>query len=148
MESAGNAIDPALARRGVPNHGLGRTIKVGKEEIVGLLTASSASSSRDEEDECARLAEVSASIAAGLDGLAAARLYSSSRAGLWPVVRIEIRAGAGLSAIEVARQLEAGQPPVYLATGDAAAGRLGIDPFGLQPSEPEVVVARLRQALS
>ena len=32
-------IDPAIAKRGIPNHGLGRAMKVGKEEIAGLLVA-------------------------------------------------------------------------------------------------------------
>jgi D-glucosaminate-6-phosphate ammonia-lyase len=141
-------IDPALVRRGVPNHGLGRAMKVGKEEIVGLLAALERFVAGDEVGDCARLAEISARIAAELAGLPAVRIALVERAGIWPIVRIEIAGSASRSAIEVARKLEAGSPPVYLATGDAHAGRLAIDPFCLQPGEAETVAARLRQVLA
>ena len=71
-------IDPALVRGGVPNHGLGRAMKVGKEEIVGLLTALERFVARDEEDECARLAEVSRAWPPGSMASLQPALHSSS----------------------------------------------------------------------
>jgi D-glucosaminate-6-phosphate ammonia-lyase len=137
-------IDPALVRRGVPNHGIGRAMKVGKEEIVGLLVALERFVADDEPHCCARLAGAARRIADGLQGLPGLRITLVNRCGLWPVVRLEISTDAPQSAIDVARKLEAGSPPIYLATGEAHAGLLGIDPFCLQPDEAEIVVARMR----
>jgi len=141
-------VDPALARRGVPNHGLGRSMKVGKEEIVGLLVALERFVAADEAADRARLTAAATGMAAGLAGLDGARITLVERADLWPTVRIEMSETSPRSAAEVARRLEGDSPPIYLASGDAHAGRLGIDPFCLQPGEAEIVVARLRDLLS
>jgi L-seryl-tRNA(Ser) seleniumtransferase len=140
-------IDPAIPRRGVPNHGLGRAMKVGKEEIVGLLVALERFIERDEPAEQSRLTAAAGEICSRLADLSV-RVSLAERPASWPIVRIEFARSAAKSAIEVARELEAGSPPIYLATGDAPCGRLAIDPFGLQPGETETVVARLRGVLS
>ena len=140
-------IDPAIPRRGVPNHGLGRAMKVGKEEIIGLLVALERFLERDEAAEQMRLSAAAGQICAQLADLSVARVSLVERPAMWPIVRIELLGSAARSAIDVARALEAGSPPVYLATGDAPCGRLAIDPFSLQPGESEIVVARLRKVL-
>ncbi|HEY2839386.1 MAG TPA: DegT/DnrJ/EryC1/StrS family aminotransferase [Pirellulales bacterium] len=139
-------IDAEVIRRGVPNHGIGRGMKVGKEEIIGLLVAMERFVARDDAAERDRLAKISAQIVAGLAELDAIRVTLVPREELWPVVRIEPTSGSPLDAIELARLLERGDPPVYLASGDAGNGRLGIDPFCLQSGEGEIVVARVRAA--
>ena len=122
-------------------------MKVGKEEIVGLLAALERFVASDETADRARLCQTAAHIAAALADLSMARVALVERTELWPIIRVEIPNASRRSAIEVARALEAGAPPVYLATGDARAGRLAIDPFCLQPGEAEIVVARLRSLL-
>ncbi|HEY1599011.1 MAG TPA: DegT/DnrJ/EryC1/StrS family aminotransferase [Pirellulales bacterium] len=141
-------IDPALLQSGVPNHGIGRAMKVGKEEIVGLLVALERFVTSDEIADRARLAKTAAQIVAALATLPTAQATLVERADLWPIVRIELPGTARRSAIEVARVLEAGSPPIYVASGDARTGRLAIDPFCLQPGEAEVVVARLQTVLA
>ncbi|HVU89721.1 MAG TPA: DegT/DnrJ/EryC1/StrS family aminotransferase [Pirellulales bacterium] len=139
-------VDPAIVKRGVPNHGLGRAMKVGKEEIAGLLVALERFVAGDDTADRTRLAAVTKQIAAGLGDLPGASVSLVEREELWPVVRLEFASTAPKCAIEVARALESGSPPVYLATGDAHMGRLGIDPFCVQPGEAEVVVERVRAA--
>lgn len=138
-------VDPELPRRGVPNHGIGRAMKVGKEEIVGLLAALARFRAGSDEDDCTRLGAAAVEIQQALSDLPHTGVTLVARAGLWPIVRISIASEARRSAIEIARELESGSPPIYLATGDAAAGHLAIDPFCLQPGESAVLVARLRE---
>jgi len=141
-------IDPAIVQRGIPNHGIGRAMKVGKEEIVGVLVALERFVAGDDAQDQAHFGAISRQIADALTGLTGACVTLVERGSLWPLVRIELTPAAGHTAIEVARTLEASDPPIYLATGDAAAGRLGIDPFCLQPGEAEVVTQRLRDLLA
>lgn len=141
-------IDAGQIHRGVPNHGIGRGMKVGKEEIVGLLVALERFLARDDAAECARLTKITEAIVAGLAGIDDVRVTLVPRDELWPIVRIEPTADARHSAIELARRLEAGSQPIYLATGDAASGRLGVDPFCLQAGEAEAVVAQIRALLA
>ena len=140
-------IDAAIARRGVPNHGIGRSMKVGKEEIVGLLVALERFLSRDEEAEQAKLAAIAQQVVAGLTDLAGARVTLRERAELWPVARIELGSDARRNAVQLAEWLEQGTPPVYLSTGDARSGWLSVDPFCLQAGEAEVVIAWIRAGL-
>lgn len=139
-------VDPAITKRGVPNHGLGRSMKVGKEEIAGLLVALERFAAGDDAADRTRLTEVARQIAGALGDLPDATVSLVQRAELWPLVRLDIASSAGSTAIKIARTLESGSPPIYLATGDAHVGRLGIDPFCLQPGEAEVVVKRVREA--
>ena len=148
MEPAESLIDPALGAAGVPNHGIGRAMKVGKEEIMGLLVALERFIAQSDATDAARLGAISQQIARPLSNLPHACVTLVECAGLWPVVRIEMARSATRSAIEIARALENGTPPIYLATGDAAAGRLGIDPFNLQAGEAEIVLAALATQLS
>ncbi len=141
-------VDPALARRGVPNHGIGRAMKVGKEEIVGLLVALERFIAQSDMTDVGRLAAISQQITAALSDLPHARVALVERANSWPIVRIEVARTAARSAIEIARALENGTPPIYVATGDAAAGRLAIDPFNLQAGEAEIVVTAVENQLA
>src|SRR5205814_1868074 len=52
-------VEAWVAREGAepPHHGLGRSLKVGKEEIVGLVAALEEFVGRDHEDEAAGLAQ-------------------------------------------------------------------------------------------
>ena len=52
-----------------PAHGIGRSMKTGKEEIVGLLVALERYAARDEDAEAARWASVTERLAAGLAGI-------------------------------------------------------------------------------
>jgi D-glucosaminate-6-phosphate ammonia-lyase len=63
----------ALIEHGViprpPTHGIGRSMKTGKEEIVGLLVALERYAALDEAAEHARWVSVADHLAAGLDGI-------------------------------------------------------------------------------
>lgn len=140
-------VPAAVVARGVPNHGIGRAMKVGKEQIVGLWVALERFLAEDEAAQCARLAEVAHRIVARLGPIVGIEVGLVDDPSRWPLVRLDVRppCRAG-SAVELARKLEAGQPPVYLVTGHAAQGRLAIDPFCLEEAEIDPLIHAVRQA--
>jgi D-glucosaminate-6-phosphate ammonia-lyase len=142
-------IDEAIARRGVPNHGIGRSMKVGKEEIVGLAAALERFLALDEEAERERLDGIVDELAKGLASITGLTVSLVERAERWRHVRLEIDARrCGHTALDLARELASGTPAIYLADAGACEGLLVIDPFCLQPGEPDKIVSRLREVLN
>ncbi|MFN8522580.1 MAG: aminotransferase class V-fold PLP-dependent enzyme [Chloroflexota bacterium] len=116
---------------GPPHHGIGRQCKVGKEQIVGLLTALRLFLAEDETIErqrwLARLETIQASLR-GVPGLDVA--IRSSAAVPTCVVSVD-RELVGMTAYDVIQALEAGDPPVCVSQGLAAEGGLVINPTTL-----------------
>lgn len=130
-------------QRGVPNHGIGRAMKVGKEEIVGLWAALERFVALDEQAEIERLATYVRLLEKGLAGLPGVSVHVVERPDLWPRLELTIGEGAAISAVEFVRRLERGAPPVHVGQAEADRGLIGIDPFCLQPGEAEIVAARV-----
>jgi L-seryl-tRNA(Ser) seleniumtransferase len=134
---------------GPPLQGLGRPLKVGKEEIVGLLTALRLFVNRDEAVEQAGwLAQVQVIVegVADLPGVEAAIVGPPTRAVpvarvAWDVQRL------GWSGIELVNVLAAGSPPICVA-GDGMGGVITFSPFSLRAGEAEIVAGRLRELLT
>jgi D-glucosaminate-6-phosphate ammonia-lyase len=129
------------ALNGIPHHGIGRGFKVGKEEIVGLLTALQRFVERDEEALTTRLTQRLQRIAAVLTtgSLIKTRLLAAdgAAAGGFPLLELTVPGDAhGLC-----RRLLAGDPPVHLGERRADAGILTIHPQTLRP-EDDVVLTR------
>ncbi|MGD9647556.1 MAG: aminotransferase class V-fold PLP-dependent enzyme [Pirellulales bacterium] len=142
-------IDPAVVARGVPNHGIGRGLKVGKEELVGLAVALERFLALDEAAEIEKHAAASARLAKGLAGLPGVRVSLTARAGLWPHVLLAIdQQQAGICAVELVRRLAAGEPPIFVAQAAADRGLVGLDPFCLAPEEESMVIERFRTLLA
>lgn len=132
---------------GLPPHGIGRPCKVGKEQIVGLLTALELFLV---EDEAAR----------GAPRLGAVRALAEELAGL-PGVALEPRLDAPVpelalvldpvrARLDARRLLEAlalGDPPVHADPGEIDRGRLVLRPDCLLPGDVGLVVRRLRALL-
>lgn len=141
-------IDREVVARGVPNHGIGRAMKVGKEEIVGLSVALERFLAHDENAERERLNQTTTQLAEGLSRLAGLAVSLVESAHRWRHVRLEFSPGAGRkSAMMVARELAAGSPAIYLADAGALEGVLVIDPFCLQTRDAETIIARLRECI-
>ncbi|MBX3413095.1 MAG: DegT/DnrJ/EryC1/StrS family aminotransferase [Pirellulales bacterium] len=141
-------VDRDVVTRGVPNHGLGRAMKIGKEEIVGLAVALERFLARDEAGERERLDQVAVELAAGLKRITALDVSLVEHAGRWRQVRLQFPDQPDRqTAIVVARELAQGSPAIYLADAGAQAGVLVIDPFCLQPGDAQAIVARLDELL-
>ncbi len=139
-------IDARVTARGVPNHGIGRAMKVGKEQIVGLLVALDRFVEHDEQGQLARLSAAAAHIVNELQELSGLEARLTERPGLWHTVALRIDPDiAGITALELVQTLQRAETAIYLIEGHAREGVTGIDPFCLQAGEPEQVVAAIRR---
>ncbi|HSA82757.1 MAG TPA: aminotransferase class V-fold PLP-dependent enzyme [Geminicoccaceae bacterium] len=138
-------IDKARLR-GLPQHGIGRPCKVGKEEIVGLLTALQLFVADDPGQRYARWLGLMQELAAGLDGQvdAAVRLLDDRDV---PLVALDLPA-TGPGAFDVLRRLERGTPAIYADPAAASGGRILFGPISLKPGEPALIAERMRAILA
>jgi L-seryl-tRNA(Ser) seleniumtransferase len=139
----------ACAANGSPNQFLGRPMKVGKEEMVGLLAAVEWYL---EQDHAAQMARCEAIIqlwldaVAGLPGVAARRDFPNE-AGR-PVPRALIAfdpAVCGVTGDEARRRLWEHDQPIAVAPAEGSG--IYLTPDTLEPGEEEIVAARLREML-
>ena len=129
---------------GAPNIQRGRAMKVGKEEMLGLLAAIERYVTLDQ-DELSRRYEAMVRViidaVSELPGVAATRDWPSEAG--QPIPRARVALGSGAEA--VAEELWEGNPRIAVATdGDAA---LLINPETLEPGEELLVAERLAEAL-
>ena len=139
-------IDRA-ALKSVPYHGIGRGFKVGKEEIVGLLTALQRFVERDEDATAAqltqRLQRIAAELATG--SLFKTRLVSGGGAEAGASVPI-LELTVGNTAPALCRRLLSGDPPVHLGERLVDAGVVTINPQTLRPQDDAVLTRCLIEA--
>ena len=133
-----------------PRSGVGRGMKVGKEEVAGLLRAVELFLEADEEQvisEWERRCRVVAAAAEGVDGVTAEYdpPYTNRFPPASPLVRLRFagHAPAGSRAVETA--LEQGEPSILVS---ASEDSLSVAPQTLQEGEAEIIADRLRDVLS
>lgn len=137
---------------GAPHHGIGRPCKVGKEQIVGLVTALELAS--DEAEDAARQArwrDLAGQLAAALGGLnnAAVELADDPDQGGVPAVLVTLDPTApGLSAEQAAVALEAGDPPIHVDPSRLDENMLIFGVTCLKDGEPEPIARALRNLLA
>ncbi len=136
---------------GAPHHGIGRQMKVGKEEIVGLLVALQRYLERD---HAADHAAWECRMNALRDGLASTPgvtvdvVGAFSKAGAVPcaVIRIDEDA-AGITAYKVLEHLQEGEPRIFLNEERAWQGIIGANPMCLRDGDIPRIVARFREII-
>jgi D-glucosaminate-6-phosphate ammonia-lyase len=142
-------IDKARLK-GVPQHGIGRTAKVGKEQIIGLLTALELFVN---EGDAARhrqwrfLAEALAAKLAGLPGTTLA-ITGIGNVEEVPTVTLTLSKSAPVSALELVIALQDGTPSVAADPSLCDEGVVIFNPVCLQPAEPELIAAAVRRVLA
>jgi L-seryl-tRNA(Ser) seleniumtransferase len=139
----------AAAANASPHQFLGRPMKVAKEEIIGLLTALEIFVEEDEAGETRRYTQMCQRVVDALaeaPGLEVSVKFDDFDY-LTPhaVVRFQ-KEWRGPSPGEVARALEAGDPPIHLnALGPPED--LAVDPLNLLEDELQVLLRRMREVL-
>jgi len=132
----------------LPNHGIGRGMKVGKEEIIGLLVALERFVALDENADRERLDRLSQRIAASISNLGGVDVsLQRDTPHEWQKVIVDILPNQNTEALQLVRALENGNPPIYVMQARAPQGRIGIDPFGLREHEADLLIERLAQLL-
>jgi L-seryl-tRNA(Ser) seleniumtransferase len=136
---------PLNGLRGLPHHGIGRSCKVGKEEVVGLLTALRLFA---EEDPAARTArwtarlETVARSAGAIAGAGLVLVPDGAKPGV-PLLELRFAGGAGAAAAAEAR-LRAHRPvAVHLDAARWRAGVLAVNPTALAEEDLPALGAAL-----
>ena len=123
-------------------HGIGRGMKVGREQIAGLLAAVTeyvADPGRHEAAYDTELTAIEAGLAA--DPRLLTRRIQNERL-LVTELHIDV-GGTGLPADEVVRALEAGEPRIHVGEDLAWRGVLVVNPMGLVKGEGALIAERL-----
>jgi L-seryl-tRNA(Ser) seleniumtransferase len=133
--------------QGMPRHGIGRALKVSKEQIIALLTALKLFTSGAYDRELSAMRQRLERIAAELAGLPVRpRLIVPADAERFPLLELAIdESQLGRTAFEVARRLRNGSPPVYVGHAQLGNGILIIHPLHLTDDSSARLLARLRE---
>jgi D-glucosaminate-6-phosphate ammonia-lyase len=135
-----------------PGHAVGRPMKVGKEEIAGLVRALELYVARDHEADRRRWERDMRLVAAGLSGLTgiqATYTFPLPNRRPLPCVLVHVdTAVLGRSALDVNRALEDGEPSIVLGEQLASSGTLVVYPSNLRPGEAQIVAERMRAVVT
>jgi L-seryl-tRNA(Ser) seleniumtransferase len=134
---------------GIPRHGIGRNMKVSKEEIVALLTALDLFASGAYDSGLPAFRSYLETIAAGLRDLPVrCEVVNEGDGESLPVLEIALdEASLGTTAFDLCARLRGGSPPVYVSHGRLAQGILVINPLCLTAERTASLVTRLREVL-
>jgi D-glucosaminate-6-phosphate ammonia-lyase len=137
---------------GPPHHGIGRGFKVGKEEIVGLLTALRLYAERDTGAELRQWrADMECIVSAlqNIAGVTAQVRFPQPGGREVPHAVIAINpAEAGIDANAVVNALADGDPPIDVFEHGGDAGILVCMPEALNTGEATIIGTRLRKILT
>ncbi len=134
---------------GIPRHGIGRALKVSKEEIVALLTALELFSTGAYDDDPPRLLGHLNSIQTGLQNAhAECRIVEPAARDRWAVLEISVdEQTLGRTAFDVCKALREGAPPVYVSHGKLSEGTLVVNPLCLSEESTAQLSRRLLEEL-
>ena len=134
---------------GLPRHGIGRALKVSKEEIIALLTALELFASGAYDCDMPRLRSYLETIVSKLqDTAAVCTMIESSEPDRWPLLEIQLDADQlDRDAFEICRALRAGSPSVYVSHGKLRDGVLVVNPLCLTNDDVPRLAARLHAEL-
>jgi D-glucosaminate-6-phosphate ammonia-lyase len=132
--------------RGVPTQGFGRALKVGREEIAGLITALRTFAAGKDEDDWARWDRVLDIVHESLDGIPGLTVHrTSAPPARYPAIWAEIdESVTGIDSYALINALLASDPPIAAAESQADRHRVGVLPHGLTEEEAAIVGRRIR----
>lgn len=135
---------------GVPRHGIARPCKVGKEQIVGLLTALARFAQDSDAARNQRFELVTNALAEALGRIPALRVRITRDAdhGGMPLVEIRMQSQThGPTAVQAATQLRCGTPAVHVDATNADQGTLMLVPTCLAVDDVPLIGAAFAGAI-
>jgi len=138
-------VDPE-ALGGVPRQGIGRPMKVGKEELAGFIRALDAFKAEDHDARQREWRARSERIAATLDSVAGVRtsITAADKTAVAPELTVTVEAGsAGISATEIVGALRREEPRVFVGADDLPEA-FTVNPMCLTDEETTYVDERIR----
>ena len=131
-----------------PKHGIGRSMKTGKEEIVGLLVALDRYAELEETAQFARWSAIAEHLAAGLAGIPGLTVRTEpaqSDGRPVPMTIVDVDPAAyEQTAVDLVRGLAGRDPIIMLGDHDAEAGILRLDPENLDMAGADEIIAAFR----
>ena len=135
---------------GPPLQGIGRPLKVGKEEIAGLVAAVRAYLKQDTEAWRQEQAGKIRTLRAGLEQLPHLRvtILDSGESG-YPLLAVELEENpSGLTLVDLVLSLLEGDPAVAVGQQEIPQGRLILNPVSLGADQLELVIERFGSILA
>ncbi len=139
----------SVARQGNPNALIGRPMKVGKEELCGMVAALEWYLGLDLADVVRRYeADVQTVIAAveGLEGVSGSRAWPNEAGQPLPRAAVNLGEGARLGRDELQARLRSGHPRIELS--DAGTNGVYVNPQNLSPGDAVRIGDALRRHLA
>ncbi|MGA9402789.1 aminotransferase class V-fold PLP-dependent enzyme [Haladaptatus sp.] len=152
MHAAEQVWEPALELvnpnelGGVPRQGIGRSMKVGKEELVGLIRALQLFVEDDHDARISEWLDRSERIAEELDAVSGyeTHLTADDKTAVAPEVVVSVDAElAGVTATDVVRGLRREEPRVFVGADALSDGEFTVNPMCLTDAEAEYAVERI-----
>jgi D-glucosaminate-6-phosphate ammonia-lyase len=128
-----------------PHQGLGRVLKVGREEIAGLMVALDMFVKRDHDGEQRGWRSICERVLAGLQPAAAKGIKATMPEAPWVHVFIEFPNRA--YAARTVRALEGGRPRVFVAANRISNAEITIIPQNLSEKDVPGLISRLCEAI-
>lgn len=132
--------------KGLPQQGIGRACKVGKEEIAGLLVALRRFTQESDDARFARWNRRAQSLASSIGSVFDGEIEVSAASPV-PKVQITFQADGAFRAEDLARRLREGRPAVYADASEVDAGRVVFSPVCLRDDDVPVIASRVQAAL-
>jgi L-seryl-tRNA(Ser) seleniumtransferase/D-glucosaminate-6-phosphate ammonia-lyase len=129
--------------------GIGRAMKVGKEGVVGLLTALARYGAKEETggEQKARM-ERFLQLLEGVPGVKGGISQDESGRDIYRA-KLEIDpATAGMDAKQLIKRLQSGDPAIYTRNHYSNVGIIFIDPRPLLPNQEQLIADRIRDIIS
>jgi len=135
--------------KGVPQTGIGRPCKVGRENIVGLLAALELFLAEGDAARHARWLDTANIIVEGLDGLNAAtvELVGADDVTQVPLVEVCLAPSVALSALDLVIALQNGTPSIHVDPAQIDGRIVTINPTCLADGQAELVGPAIRRHL-
>ena len=135
---------------GIPRHGIGRALKVSKEQIVALLTAFKLFRDGAYDEDLPAQTRWLEQVASALEGLPVSyRIDTPADGQSLPILEITlVAADRSAQAFAACRRLRKGKPPVYVGHGLLHEGKLTINPLHLNEERTALLARRLREELT
>ncbi len=126
---------------GIPRHGIGRSCKVGKEEIIGLLTALDLFVAEGDAARHGRWLAEARTLAAGFGRPEGIEIALVGADDVEAVPKVELRFSRGKldAATGLVRALQGLQPPIFTDPSLRDRGVVIFNPVGLRPGQAEAV---------
>ena len=125
--------------KGAPQHGIGRTCKAGKEEIIGLLTALQLFVTEGDAKRHAKWLNAIKAIAAHVNGTNRTDIRIINEDNIEEVPQLELGLRGSQSATDVIDKLRHGDPSIHVDPSGRSANRILINPMCLADDQIDVV---------